>query len=45
MCGMFITLAKQIQKMLHRTEILPYQREKGKEKENTTVLALELGKG
>lgn len=45
MCGMFITPAKQIQKLLHRIEMLPYQRKKGKEKENTTICGIGFGAG
>lgn len=46
MCGMFITPTKLLQKLLHRIEVLPYQKKKEKEKQlQYVVLASELGKG
>ena len=45
LCGTFITPAKQIQKLLHGIEMLPYQRKKGKEKENITICGIGFGVG
>ena len=45
MCGMFITPIKPTQKLLHRIEALPYQRKKGKEKENSTACGNGFGAG